>query len=62
MATLVARLRIPKTNGTMFSMCARTARLGGVIGITGLLGASVHKESTFPKTQCQGIVPGRICF
>ena len=54
MATLVARVAIPKTNGSILSMCARTTGLGGVIGITGLFGAHVLVKPLFEKTQCQG--------
>ena len=54
MATLIARIAIPKTNGSILSMCARTARLGGVIGTTGLFGAHFFVKPTFAKTQCQG--------
>jgi len=58
MTTLVARFAIPKPNANVFSVCARTARLGGLIGTTGLLGAHVLSRPT-TLIQCQGIaLPG----
>lgn len=53
MTTLVARFAIPKPSGNVFSMCARTARLGGVIGMTGFLGTQVLIK---PAVQCQGYI------
>jgi hypothetical protein len=58
MTTMLARFAIPKPNANVFSMCARTARLGGLIGTTGLLGAHILSRPT-TLIQCQGIVPFR---
>jgi hypothetical protein len=55
MANLVARITIPTVKGSVLSMCGRTARLGGVIGATGLFGAHVlSTQPLFVKSQCQG--------
>jgi hypothetical protein len=55
MASLVARITIPTVKGGVLSMCGRTARLGGVIGATGLFGAHVlSTQPLFVKSQCQG--------
>jgi hypothetical protein len=60
MAAFIAKLSFPKTYGTVFSMCARTARVGGVIGTTCFLGTNLFKEPMFPKTYCQGKGPNKI--
>jgi hypothetical protein len=60
MASLVARIAIPTTKGSVLSMCARTARLGGVIGVTGLFGAHILSKPMFVKSQCQGYNEGYV--
>jgi len=63
MANLFARISIPTVKGSVLSMCGRTARLGGVIGATGLFGAHVlSTQPLFVKSQCQGGVAPRHQF
>lgn len=56
MATLVARIALPTTRASLFSTCARGARLGLFVGSTGLLGAHVLTKPATMMTQCQGTV------
>jgi len=54
MSIILTRITGPLARGNVLSMCARTARLGGVIGTTGLFGAHVLSKPAFVVTQCQG--------
>jgi FUN14 family len=56
MAAVITRIAFPKVNESVLSICSRTARLVGVIGMTGLFGAQVLSKPIFVRTQCQGIV------
>ena len=54
MATLFTRFAIPRGSGSFLSLCAHTARVGGVLGTTGAFGAHILSQPPMTRTFCQG--------